>query len=264
MNTMHPLLDDATVNIARHEMAHAWMASECGFTVERVEVDRDDRQARQHGCTTIVYPLGVDTFAETYERSPAQAASWVVRILAVIRIGAYVEVHGGMIGAEPRARDLEHIASWREAVLGHYGADGWVKLYASSFTTIRTWYGYPSVREVLGTLSLSLAGQRRMNRYAFLDALALAGFNNCPPPQFVPVMPAGRRQPVTPAPVTPTSPRRRVALQAVSREPVAQGEQSKPVRIGCNPDGTPRPFTREELDYAQGIMRRAARRRAGS
>jgi hypothetical protein len=36
-----------------------------------------------------------------------------VRILGVIRSGAYVEVHGGMIGAEPQGRDLEHIAAWR-------------------------------------------------------------------------------------------------------------------------------------------------------
>jgi hypothetical protein len=51
------------------------------------------------------------------------------------------------------------------------------------------------VREVLGALSLAL------------DALALAGANHCPPPQFVPVFPPRQAAP-TPAPSLTASVRR--------------------------------------------------------
>jgi hypothetical protein len=266
MNKLHHLYDDATLNLSRHEVMHGWMAHEASFDVERVEIDRDTGQQHLEGRTTIIYPLSVDNFDEHYERSPAQVAGSLVRVLSVIRAGSYAEVHGGMIGAEPQGRDLEHIAAWREAVLPIYGADGWTKIYASAFATLRNWYNYPRVREVLGTVALALAAQRCMSRYAFHDTLALAGANNCPPPQFVPVLP--RRQPV-PAPRTPafsTSVRRRVALQeTVASEPVLPGEIRKPANFGRNPDGTPRSsFTPEELACAQAIMESAARRHAGS
>src|SRR5215471_2298873 len=108
---LHAYVPDDRLNLARHELGHAFMAHSCGFYVHRIELDAaEDR-------TTTEYGLQPDEFAVRYEQSPYSAALAVARIVACGRAGAYVKLVGGMTGGEPRGRDLERIGLWREAVL---------------------------------------------------------------------------------------------------------------------------------------------------
>jgi len=261
MNTLHPLFEDSRINIARHEFAHAFLAHELGFFVEGITLE--DHADRQAGCTEITYPMSTDTFSEQYERSPLQAAAWVPQILGVVRSGGYCEIHGGQIGWDPKGGDLDHIEAWREAVLGHYGSDGWIKLYAASFLGIRNWYASPNVREVFRVVSVAIAHRTHISRYMFLDALAQADINTCPPPHFVPVMPPARRQPApVQAPAPSVGAQRRAELRIVDREPVPPGRAAKAPSVGRNADGTLRNFTREELASVEAIQRSVPRRSA--
>jgi len=218
VNTLHHLFEDSRINIARHEFAHAFLAHELGFFVERITLE--DHADRHAGCTEITYPLDCANFGEVYERSPLQAAAWTVQILGVIRSGGYCEIRGGQIGWDPKGGDLDHIQAWCEALLPIYGNDGWIKLYAASFLGIRNWYASPNVREVFRVVSVAIAHRTHISRYQFLDALAQADINTCPPPHFVPVLPPARRQPApAQAPAFSPSVRPRVEAQGVPPTP---------------------------------------------
>jgi hypothetical protein len=185
----------------------------------------------------------------------------------VIRAGAFVEIRAGQTGWDPEARDLTRIASWREAMLPYYGADGWTRVYAESFRALRNWYARPEVKAVFREAAPVIARQMHLSSQAILALYQGSGASTCPAPFFGdPVMP--HRQPVSAprvsAPAFSPSVRRRGALQAVAREPVLPGEHRKPANFGCNADGTPRSFTAEEMAYVQAIQRGAFRQHTGS
>jgi hypothetical protein len=190
---MHPIISDERLNLARHELGHAFLAHALGFHVHGSGLDSHE------GRTEITYPLAPDQFEERYAQSPQSAAVAVVRILAVIRAGSYVELCGGQFGGEPSGRDLGHIQQWREAVLPLYGQDGWLRIYASAFAGLSSWYRHGSVQHVFRELGAWIAEQGSVSRYALLSAFELAGAGLCPDPRFEPVLPPARRS-TTPAP----------------------------------------------------------------
>jgi hypothetical protein len=206
---LHPIISDERLNLARHEIGHAFLAYALGFEVHGVELD-----ARE-GRTTVSYPMAPEAFSARYEQSPLMAALMVVRIVSCIRAGSYVEIWGGRFGGEPTGRDLERIQVWREAVLPTYGADGWVRLYAESYRGLQVWYRHESVRQVFRELGPWVAPQSSISRYQLLSALEVAGAGACPSPAFAPVLPPATARRPAPQQSFGASVRRRAELQAV-------------------------------------------------
>jgi hypothetical protein len=188
VNSLHPIIDDSRINIARHEWTHCWLAIEQQFDVDAIVMEP------HQGSTTITYPVTPPSFAEYFAQSPRQAAQWLVGIIAVIRSGNFVEVRGGQIGWDPDARDLEHIETWRTAMLPVYGADGWVRVYAESYRALKSWFSYPQVRAVFREVAPVIANQRRLSRHALHALYHESGAATCPAPSIETVMPSPRRQ----------------------------------------------------------------------
>src|SRR6266446_3765777 len=175
---LHPIIDDARINLSRHEFAHWWLSELCGFA------PGDIMLLKGGGFCSIAYSMRPDNFAEAYERSPISAASALTRILATVRVGCYVELLGGQAGQELRGRDLDDTQAWREAVVPLYGVDGWNRLYASMFQSLQTWYRRPGVQAVFREAAPAIARQERISRYNMLSLLEVAGAGSVPDPSF--------------------------------------------------------------------------------
>jgi hypothetical protein len=216
---MHPLLPDEQLNLARHELAHAFLAHACGFYVEGIQLDPDE------GRTLVMYPLAPGEFPARFAQSPLQAALAAARVLACIRAGSYCEIWAGQIGGEPHARDLARIESFREAMLPVYGHDGWTRIYAEAFRGLQQWYRHGSVQAVFREISPAIAQQRTITRWQLLSLFELAGASLTPEPRFATVLPPARRS-TKPAPAQASSrpTQHRVEAQAVSSS--SQGEES--------------------------------------
>jgi hypothetical protein len=185
----HEFIGDERINLARHELGHAFLAHMLGFHVHGLALDE------RGGSTEISYPLSPNQFEERYAQTPLSAAVAVARILAVIRAGSFVELWGEQWGLEPCGRDMDHIQQWRDAVLPCYGSDGWVRIYAESYRGLIEWYRHASVRAIFRELGPWVAQQESVSRYALLSALDQAGAGLCPDPTFHPVLPPARRSP---------------------------------------------------------------------
>src|SRR5882672_7595584 len=96
---LHPCIPDETLNLARHELLHSTMAHLLGYYVGGIEV------GATRGCTTITYGTSPATFPSDYTKSPIRASLAVVQTLAIIRAGAYGELHGGRHGSPARGQD---------------------------------------------------------------------------------------------------------------------------------------------------------------
>jgi hypothetical protein len=98
---LHPLISDERLNLARHELGHAFLAHSLGFEIHGIQLEAHE------GRTTISYPLDPEVFSTRFEQSPMLAALAVVRILACVRSGRFVELWGGQFGggaSRPRSR----------------------------------------------------------------------------------------------------------------------------------------------------------------
>jgi len=199
--TLDPLLSDARINLARHEFGHWWLSELCDFAPGDIVLGKGG------GSCSIAYPMEPESFAVYYERSLLQAAAWLTRILAVIRIGNHVEVIGGQVGQELRGQDLDDMARWREAVLPVYDQQGWTRAYAASFQTLQSWYRYRQVQAVFREAAPALARQERLSRYQLLSLLEVTGAGSAPDPYFEAVLAPARRSPAPTAHQSP-SPRR--------------------------------------------------------
>src|SRR5205823_3520807 len=108
--SMHPTIGDAQLNLSRHETAHWWLSDLVGFAPGDIVLGTD------HGSCAIAYPMEPESFAAHYERSPLQAAAWLTRIVAIIRVGCYAELCGGQYGGDLRGQDLADTQAWHSAV----------------------------------------------------------------------------------------------------------------------------------------------------
>ncbi len=156
---LHPIITNDKINLSRHELGHFWMAHLCGFEAHGLALSQD------HGGCTISYPLEAADFSAIYAESPLRAAGWLVRTLAVIRAGCYVEIVGDQVGQELRGQDLDDTARWREHVVGVYGVDGWTKAYAASYQALQSWYRHAQVKRVFRECAPAVARQQTMSRY---------------------------------------------------------------------------------------------------
>jgi len=217
---LHPIIDDARINLSRHEFAHWWLSELCGFA------PGDIMLLKGGGFCSIAYSMRPDNFAEAYERSPISAASALTRILATVRVGCYVELLGGQAGQELRGRDLDDTQAWREAVVPLYGVDGWNRLYASMFQSLQTWYRRPGVQAVFREAAPAIARQERISRYNMLSLLEVAGAGSVPDPSFDSILTPPQRSPA-PTSRQPVSPRR----PGVAAPPKGQRAGYNPVEL---------------------------------
>jgi len=199
IHTMHPLLADTRLNLARHEAGHFWLAHLLGFEAHDIALGADG------GRCSLTYPMVPASFAAEYARSPLQAARWLMGILAVIRVGTYVEVHGGQYGAALRGRDLADTEAWRAAILPLYGADGWTKVYASMYQSMQRWYRYPQVQAVIREMAVPIALQDYISRFQMLSLLEVSGAGLAPDPFFDTTLAPARRS-SSPASHQPAAP----------------------------------------------------------
>ena len=109
-----PASVDARLNISRHELAHA-MLIELLYSGAVESIALGSREGR----TVWQAPVSPATFFRAHEQSSIVAAADVVRIVAIIRLGAYVEYSpDGTIGAMPSGRDVQDLETWHQ-VVGH-------------------------------------------------------------------------------------------------------------------------------------------------
>ena len=114
------------LNAARHELAHAVLAHMTGHHINGIEY------TRTHGCTVIQRPVTPDNLPLAYEQNPISASMAVVQMVAILRVGAYAEVHAGQIGHAPRGQDLLDIEAWRERVVQIGGEEWWARVLSES------------------------------------------------------------------------------------------------------------------------------------
>jgi hypothetical protein len=152
-----PASVDARLNISRHELAHA-MLIELLYSGAVESIALGSREGR----TVWQAPVSPATFSRAHEQSSIVAAADVVRIVAIIRLGAYVEYSpDGTIGAMPSGRDVQDLETWHQ-VVGH---DWWNRIYSAAFVGISIWFAHASVQRVLSAMAPVLVHARTMSRY---------------------------------------------------------------------------------------------------
>ena len=161
-------------------------------------------------------PVSPETFAHAYETSAISDAADIVRVVAIIRIGSFVEYRSdGSLGGQPTGRDLQALDAWHQVV----GYPYWTRIYANAFVGLSTWYAHQSVQRALSAMSPVLVNTKTMSRYSWLSLCEMSGLASVPLPDFRPalrpatgssVLPARTiaRRSATPNPSVPASGRR--------------------------------------------------------
>jgi hypothetical protein len=183
---MHYSLDAARFTCSVHEIAHAFLAHECGFPVEAITVD--DRR----GCARVRVPFSADEFGQAYAESPIEAVHQATVLLATARAGSYI----GEAGAPSRGDDLREIEAWHKAIVGACGPEAWAGIYAEAVRGLQAWARHASVRVAIGEMAKALCDQGTINPYGFQTLLGVVDASACPAPYFAPVIPPA--QPATP------------------------------------------------------------------
>ena len=166
------------LNAARHEISHS-MVIELLYpgAVESLELNS------REGCTIWQAPVSPETFAHAYERSPLVAAADMVKTIAVIRVGAFVEYTAeGKTGCYPSGKDLQDLDAWHQ-VLGH---EHWTRAYSAAFCGLSVWYQH------VGAACAQCHGARaapcEIAQPLCLGPRALGGLGNVPLPHFSPAL----------------------------------------------------------------------------
>lgn len=229
--SLHPTLSNDRINISRHELAHAVLAHLCGYVVDGIEL------GATMGCTTIHYGVCPASFASAYAQSPIRASMGVLQILAVIRTGSYVELHGGMHGSPSSGQDLADTQAWRDVIIQMGGQEWWERLYTESLRGLQAWYRQPAVQSSLSAMAPALARAGSLTRWAMLSLFEAGGVGTIPDPHWSPIISPTRYMPGTSSRVVP----RRVAGQT--------GVDVQ--RFARTANGHIRPFTHAEWVYVK-------------
>jgi hypothetical protein len=179
---MHPTISDNVLNLARHELGHAVFAHAFGYYVESIAL------GHSKGCTVWQHAVTPASFPLAYEQSAIRASVAAVQTVSIIRVGRYVELHGGQHGYAPCGQDLVDFEAWRQCLTAMGGAEWWARVYSESLRGLQTWYRHASVQRSIAAMAPTLVHNRTLSRWGMLSLFEAGGVANIPEPVFRPVL----------------------------------------------------------------------------